>query len=527
MNKKALSNSKMGKIVARLLGRPELAVKDGKVELSTEERAKVLENYGQAFLEKLESVTLEDEDAFDLFDAAVAAKTAEATAALTAQVQQLQGDVLELSREPEPQPQAQAPSRPLSAGEATRQFVLNMNAAHNRIVAQALASTNPMVFAALDGGTLDVADLNAEFKIVMPTKAKLDLLAKRLYMGFNDSQHMTRIQSDRDFIASAAIFTEVSQQFTPKWTPKGTAKFTPIRIPYRRHKINVLIRPTDIIKSWLINLYEQGKTQAEMPITKYIIEEHILPKTLDDITLSMIGKGKFKEVSLAGLTDGAAGSAAKDSMDGYETILVEGLTDEKCKINYLRNAKDYKTLTDQQLLDYVDSFVDNISGLFAKTATVFCSEQFLTRYKRADFAVNGKYTGIETGGTIRFTNFHLVALESMYNSPILFATPKENFVELVDYSKAESCINRIEESNYDVKVFGEYSLSVGFKIAEAVFAAVPTGYTPSESILSEGIDLSEDGPWMNGTKPAAEPTNPDSQNTEEKGTDDNKQQEGA
>ena len=515
MNKKALSNSKMGKIVARLLGRPELAVKDGKVELSTEERAKVLENYGQAFLEKLESVTLEDEDAFDLFDAAVAAKTAEATAALTAQVQQLQGDGLELSREPEPQPQAQAPSRPLSAGEATRQFVLNMNAAHNRIVAQALASTNPMVFAALDGGTLDVADLNAEFKIVMPPKAKLDLLAKRLYMGFNDSQHMTRIQSDRDFIASAAIFTEVSQQFTPKWTPKGTAKFTPIRIPYRRHKINVLIRPTDIIKSWLINLYEQGKNQAEMPITRYIIEEHILPKTLDDITLSMIGKGKFKEVSLAGLTDGAAGSAAKDSMDGYETILVEGLTDEKCKINYLRNAKDYKTLTDQQLLDYVDSFVDNISGLFAKTATVFCSEQFLTRYKRADFAVNGKYTGIETGGTIRFTNFHLVA------------TPKENFVELVDYSKAESCINRIEESNYDVKVFGEYSLSVGFKIAEAVFAAVPTGYTPSESILSEGIDLSEDGPWMNGTKPAAEPTNPDSQNTEEKGTDDNKQQEGA
>lgn len=522
MNKKALSNSKMGKIVARLLGKPELAVKDGKVELSAEERAKVLENYGQAFLEKLESVTLEDEDAFDLFDAAVAAKTAEATAALSAQVKKLQGDVLELSREPEPQPQAQTPSKPLSAGEATRQFVLNMSAAHNKIVAQALASTNPMAFAALDSSTLDVADLNTEFKIVMPPKAKLDLLAKRLYMGFNDSKHMTRIQSDRDFIASAAIFTEVSQQFTPKWTPKGTAKFTPIRIPYRRHKINVLIRPTDIIKSWLLNLYEQGKTQAEMPITKYIIEEHILPKTLDDITLSMIGKGKFKEVSLAGLTDGTAGSAAKDSMDGYETILVDGLTDENCKINYLRAAKDYRTLSDEELLKYVDSFVDNISGLFAKTAVVFCSEQFRTRYKRADFAVNGKYTGIENGDTIRFTNFHLVALESMYNSPILFATPKENFVELVDYSKAESCINRIEESNYDVKVFGEYSLSVGFKIAEAVFAAVPTGYTPSESILSEGIDLTEDAPWMNGVKPA-------SQDSEQKATGDSGQsaQEGA
>ena len=501
MNKNALSNSKMGKIVARLLGKQQLAVKDGKVELSEAERAKVLENYGQAFLEKLESVSLEDEDAFELFDAAVAAKTAEATAALAAQVKQLQGDVLELSREPEPQP---APSKPLLAGEATRQFVLNMNAVHNKVVAQALASTNPMAFAALDNSTLDVTDLNTEFKITLPPKAKLDLLAKRLYMGFEDSKHMTRIQSDRDFIASAAIFTEVSQQFTPKWTPKGTAKFTPIRIPYRRHKINVLIRPTDIIKSWLLNLYEQGKTQAERPGTKHIIEEHILPKVLDDITLSMIGKGEYKEVNIAAVTDGTAGSAAKESMDGYETILVKGLADDSCKINYLKAAKDFKTLNDQQLLDYVDSFVDNISGLFAKTTIVFCSPQFLTRYKRADFAVNGKYTGIETGGTIRFTNFHLVALESMYNSPILFATPKENFVELVDYSKAESCINRIEESNYDVKVFGEYSLSVGFKIAEAVFAAVPAGYKPSESILSEGIDLSENGAWMNGKKANAE-----------------------
>lgn len=500
MNKNALSNSKMGKIVARLLGKPQLAVKDGKVELSETERAKVLENYGQAFLEKLESVSLEDEDAFELFDAAVEAKTAEATAALAAQVKQLQGDILELSREPEPQP---APSRSLAAGETSRQFALNMNAAHNKVVAQALASTNPMAFAALDNSTLDVTDLNTEFKVTLPPKAKLDLLAKRLYMGFDDAKHLTRIQSDRDYVASAAIFSEVSQQFTPKWTPKGTAKFTPIRIPYRRHKINVLIRPAEIIKSWLLTLYEQGKTQAEMPITKYIIEEHILPKVLDDITLSMLGKGEYKEVDISAVTDGTAGSAAKESMDGYETILVKGLTDDSCKINYLREAKNFKTLTDQQLLDYVDSFVDNISGLFAKTAVVFCSHQFLTRYKRADFAVNGKYTGIEAGDTIRFTNFHLVALESMYNSPILFATPKENFVELVDYSKAESCINRIEESNYDVKVFGEYSLSVGFKIAEAVFAAVPTGYTPSESILSEGVDLSENGAWMNGKKPDA------------------------
>lgn len=338
-----------------------------------------------------------------------------------------------------------------------------------------------------------------------------DALHKRIYNGFDDAKHMTRIQSNTDYIASAAIMSEVSQQFTPKWTPKGAAKFTPIRIPYRRHKLNVLIQPADVLKSWLLYLYEQGKTMADMPITRYIIENHILPKVLDDITISMIAKGKFIDAGV--VADGDAGKAAKNSMDGFETILVEGKSDENCKINYYKAAADPMAMSDSELLAYINGFVDSISGLFAHIVTIHCSEQLLTRYKRADFAVNGKYTGVENDGSIRFTNFHLVPLKSMYNSPIIFATPKENFVELVDLSKAENCIVKIEEQNYDVKVFGEYSLSTGFKIAEAVYAAVPDGYTPVESIVSDVPDTDK---WENGKKAA--------DNTKDQGSDTNPDQ---
>ena len=34
---------------------------------------------------------------------------------------------------------------------------------------------------------------------MMSPKVKFDLLAKRLYNGFNDSKHMTRVQSDRPY----------------------------------------------------------------------------------------------------------------------------------------------------------------------------------------------------------------------------------------------------------------------------------------------------------------------------------------
>ena len=74
MDKKTLNNSKMGRLVARLFGKSELDVKDGKVSLSDQERQKVLENYGQDFLDKLESINLDEEgDAVTLFTAAVAA----------------------------------------------------------------------------------------------------------------------------------------------------------------------------------------------------------------------------------------------------------------------------------------------------------------------------------------------------------------------------------------------------------------------------------------------------------------------
>lgn len=485
MDKNTLSNSKMGRLVARLLGKSQLDVKDGRVSLSDAERQTILDEYGQAFLDKLMAVDVEDDSALDIFNAAVEARTAD----LSRRNAELQADIVRLAAEPEP-----LPARINAATHAAPAAAVDMKAGYNRLVAQALESANPLAFAAMEDATINVTDLNAEFAMVMPPRQRLELLTKRIYLGFDDSRYMTRVQSNTDYIASAAIMSEVSQQFTPKWTPKGTAKFTPIRIPYRRHKINVLIQPADVLKSWLLYLYEQGKTMSEMPVTRYIIENHIVPKVLDDITLSMIGKGKF--VDAGTVADGDAGKPASQSMDGYETILVSGKTDSACKINYYKAAVNPLTLGDQALLDYINGFVDSISPLFQHIVTVHCSEQLLTKYKRADFAINGKYTGVENGGEIRFTNFRLVPLRSMYNSQIIFATPKENFVELVDYSKAESCINKIEEQNYDVKVFGEYSLSVGFKIAEAVFAAVPDGYDPSAAVITgDGVDSDK---WENG-----------------------------
>ncbi len=490
-----LGNNKMSKLVARIFGKDSVSISEkGSVELSEEEERRIAATYGDSFLEKLKSLNFnsqEEADSTELFDEAVRFKTEELIRDKDAIIAQLRSDIETLSAEPEPTPKAKDVPI-LTAGS----YAVNLAASHYKSIARALASENPMDLRQLEGSSIDVTDLNQEFKGSMPPRVRLDIFNKNIYLGLPDSALFTREQSNTDYKATASLFTEVSQAFTPVWTPKGSAKFTPVTIPYRRHKINVSFKPADIIKSWLTYLYEQGKTPSQQPITRYIIEAMIMPKVQDDITRVMLGKGKYVEPS-ADAAEGSAGTSAINSMDGIETILVEDKKAEVKKFNHYKNAKDPFTLKGQELIDYVASFVKAISKFFVNSPLIYCSEQFLQHYQAQDYAVNGKYTGTSIGRNIRFTTFEFQPMKCMYGSPILFCTPKTNMVMLVDYATAANCINKVEEHHYNVDIIGEYSLSVGFRIAEAVYASVPADYNPSEGTIGNS-PAKDDADWETG-----------------------------
>ena len=494
-----LGNSKMANLVARMFGREEFSLSEaGTVEISDEEAQKIAATYGEGFLARLREVNFSEaseQEADSLFEEAVRFKAEEMSAQKDAVIAQLRADVEELSRQPEPDPE---PNAVRQGGLPSQAAAINMSARHNRIAAKVLSSVNPMAMAALSAdASVDVGDLNTEFGAVMPPRVRLDIFNRNIYMGIPDAPLFTREQSNTDYKATASLMTEVSQAFTAAWTPKGSAKFTPIVIPYRRHKINVNIKPAEVIKSWLTYLYEQGKTPVEQPITRYIAESLILPKVQDDVTRVMLGKGKYVEPS-ASVKDGDEGASAAASMDGIETILVSDKAATTQKFNHYAQAKDPFTLTGQALLDYVGSFAKAVSKYFVNKPLIYCSEEFLEHYQAQDFAVNGKYTGQTVGNSIRFSGFSFQPMKCMYGSPILFCTPKSNLAMLVDYASAANCINDFQKVNYDVHVFGEYSLSVGFKIAEAVYAAVPDSYTPANSVVGNSPADKADADWLTG-----------------------------
>lgn len=490
-----LGNNKMSKLVARIFGKDSMSISDeGNMELSEDEERRIAALYGDAFLSKLKSLNFNEqveENSTELFDEAVRFKAEELVKDKDRVIAQLRSDIEELVKEPESDPKANAATTIIRGS-----YAVNLAAAHYKSIAKALASENPMDFRQLEGSSIDVADLNQEFKGSMPPRVRLDIFNRNIYLGLPDSPLFTREQSNTDYKATASLFTEVSQAFTPVWTPKGSAKFTPVTIPYRRHKINVSFKPADIIKSWLTYLYEQGKTPSQQPVTRYIIENMIMPKVQDDITRVMLGKGKYVEPS-ADAAEGSAGTSAISSMDGIETILVEDKKASAKKFNHYKNAKDPFTLKGQELIDYVASFVKAISKYFVNSPLIYCSEQFLQHYQAQDYAVNGKYTGTSIGRNIRFTTFEFQPMKCMYGSPILFCTPKTNMVMLVDYATAANCINKVEEHHYNVDILGEYSLSVGFRIAEAVYASVPADYNPSDGTIGNS-PAAGDADWDTG-----------------------------
>ena len=55
-------------------------------------------------------------------------------------------------------------------------------------------------------------------------------------------------------------------------------------------------------------------------------------------------------------------------------------------------------------------------------------------------------------------------------------------------------------SNRNVKNGKSCSDAVGFKIAEAVYAAVPDSYTPSSTVVGNSPSEKADSDWLTGAK---------------------------
>ena len=500
---------KLMTICLTMLGIPSFSKNDsGAFSLSDDERKKIASAFGEEFTAKFEkqlsdhkeeaSAALTDgssdasANAEDLMQAVRNHNASQLTAGLKdlqtqlAQAQKekaaLQETVLTLSASAEDNPTPEFDNKLPRKEGVSSVMKVNMKHKHYAGVSEFLQQG---VQGAYTSKTIDVEELRDEFGTFLNTnRNNLDII-RELVTGFTSAKYFTDVPATTQYRAVRAFITSVVQQFTNRWTPLGKVKFTPLMIENRRHKINYPIIPSEVLDSYMFALYDESLSPDQMPITKWIWNNMLYPQILQDIELRMAFKGKY----VAKDFDSTVAGIPEDSMDGLETILVEAQTSGDKGINFYNGAGyDYKTATDDQVLTFFEGFVDYLTPMY-KTAqmNIFVSHDHLRRYQRAYKNKWGQNSG-QAGdfGTLRvdYSLNTLVALDGMYGSPIVFSTPKQNMVKLRHKNEVPNVINDVQKHDYEVRLYGEFWLAVGFAIGEAVFAYVPAGYNPKAQVAA-------------------------------------------
>nr|DAI68760.1 MAG TPA: hypothetical protein [Caudoviricetes sp.] len=444
---------------------------DGRSVLSAGDQQKLSDKWGQQFTEafvkdlaELEKEGISAEESVkgvaSQFEEQ-AKKDAETIAQLKREIKALQDDNAKLAKLPGVGGEAVIDQ----TGKMKKEFKPDMSLMHNK--AYYAAATGDVW---TGDSTVDTNELKTEFgKYVSSDKLSI---FQKLVGPISCTSYMSTIITDKfEVRASQAAIDSVLQTFTPRFTPKGKSKFTPLTIKMYPMKINVSIYPSDIINDVLGYLYDEKLEPKDMPIVRYIVEQLIRPKLDEDRELALC-KGRYKDP--VATEDSFTPNKAEETCDGFLTQLCDLKKASDTDITWLLDGTA-ELGKGEELLDQIEQAVDAVSPLYKnKTMFIHADPDLIVKYGRA---YRDKYpnTKNEDGEKIKvdFSRFTFGAIEGMRGTGAFFITPKENFKHIMSRDPKTMGL-RMTTDDYQAKILGEWREGTGFWIKEAIFAYLPT-----------------------------------------------------
>ena len=439
---------------------------DGRSVLSSGDQQKLTEKWGEKFTEAFvkdlaelekEGVSAEEsvKGVASEFEAQ-AKKDADTITQLREEIKQLKAENDKLAKLPGEGGEAVIDQ---AGGKMKKEFKPDMSLIHNK--AYIAAATGD---AWTGDTTVDTTELKQEFGKYVSSDKLVGQISCTAYMS-------TIITDKFEVRASQSAIDSVLQTFTPRFTPKGKSKFTPMTIKQFPMKINVEIYPSDIINDVLGYLYDESLEPKDMPIVRYIVEQLIKPKLDEDREMALC-KGRYKEPTSSDST--FTPNKAEETCDGFLTQLCDLKKNSDTDVTWLLDGT--AALGEgEQLLKQIDQAVDAVSPLYKnKTMLIHADPDLITKYGRA---YRDKYptTKNEDGEKVKvdFSRFTFAPIEGMRGTGAFFITPKENFRHVM--SRNPQNVNlRMTSDDYVAKVLGEWREGTGFWIKEAIFAYLPT-----------------------------------------------------
>jgi hypothetical protein len=277
------------------------------------------------------------------------------------------------------------------------------------------------------------------------------------------------------FPALNSITGRVVQGFTAAWTPMGLTEFTVNDLQAYKQKINFPITPATILNSWISYLYNEDKTPDQMSISQYIVQEELLPAIARDRE-DLIGKSVYDKTKL---------NQFGHSMNGIQEMVRLGVADG----SMFQVPIAVPTLSN--MCENIDNFELGLPEAIKPLLTrIYMPSNLVEAYRldyRAKYGVMPTYTDGQGMKTF-LGQRDLIPLPSLNGTQVIFATPNENFLRLIDINDA-NVLNDVQVLDYIVKIFGEFWEGVGFWSNQLVVVAVPGGLHKG---LGQGIDATAD-----------------------------------
>jgi hypothetical protein len=305
----------------------------------------------------------------------------------------------------------------------------------------------------------DVAKETGEFVTANKEIAKAGVYSTEITLN-QYCKTLTKVQGK--FPQFHSILTNVVQGYKAEWQALGEAQFKSKKLENFHQKVNYPVKPSEILHSWLAELYIENKKPEEMPISKYIIEELMAKVTdnLDDLSQSAVyDEDNFDGVygfSLNGIAQQVAAALANVAHPAFSIPL--------------------SAITQSNILDQFKKYEKGLpKKMRKKLKRVFVSDNIKLMYADAYEQTYGTKVTYKDNDAIQtpLTKLEIVGLPGIPDNCI-FSTVEGNLVRLIDIFD-KPAITDIQILDYVMKIFMEFWLGYDFLINQLVYVAVFDG----------------------------------------------------
>ncbi len=314
---------------------------------------------------------------------------------------------------------------------------------------------------------INVADLIAAYGAYYDGTNRQSTLFSRLYRGIKEVEmgimRIVRTNATR-WESSDSEIGDVLQSFQKDFTPAGDLDFLPHLVNLFNVKSDIRICPDAIKATWAGFLEDGNLDRAQWPFVRWIVEEHIMPKLLQNFGVDALYKAQYVVP-----TPGTPGTPV-ESMDGLEKVqddLVGAGSIAPIVLGAVpTNPSDFVT--------YVEDYMDAIDERFVESIeTIQMSEPLAKRYSRG---YQSKYgTGVRLPGESMYSEIadysaRVVGVPSMRGKTRIWSSTPGNAVIIAKNWDNHMQFRVAPDDNPRyVKIFTDFFAAPNYEKVEEVF----------------------------------------------------------